>query len=409
MLSEKPIIENQQMKGSLKLGILLSLSLAHFLNDTFQSIISAIYPILKSNLMLSFTQIGYITLVYQICASVFQPVFGVIFDKKPSPWYLIVGSISTFIGLVFVAYANTLLLVTISVVFVGLGSSVLHPEASRLTRMASGTKYGLAQSIFQVGGNFGSSLGPLLAALIISPYGQHYVIYFAFVAFVAIPLKYPIFKWYIKLVKSMRTAAEVKAAVRESVLPRKILIFSFVILLILIFSKYVYMASLINFYTFYIIEKFGVSIQQSQLFLFVFLFAIALGTFIGGPVGDRIGRKTVMWVSILGSAPFALLLPHSDLLWTCVLTFIIGFILSSAFTAILIYAQELLPGKVGFISGFFFGFAFGIAGIAAAILGNVADTQGLDYVYNICAHLPLLGIAAIFLPNDSKHKKGEKA
>ena len=405
MSSGKQFIENPQVKSSLKLGVLLSLSLAHFLNDTFQSVISAIYPILKDNLFLSFTQIGSITLVYQICASVFQPAFGVIFDKLPSPWYLIAGSISTCLGLIFIAYADTLILVMISVAFVGLGSSILHPEASRLTRLASGTKHGLAQSIFQVGGNFGSSLGPLLAALIISPYGQHYVLYFAFAAFVAIPLKYPIFNWYKKIVKQMKEAAAAKTSVRESSLPRKTLIFTFIILLILIFSKYVYMASLTNFYTFYLIEKFDVSIQYSQLFLFVFLFAIALGTFIGGPVGDRIGRKSVMWVSILGSAPFALLLPHANLLWTCVLTFFIGFILSSAFTAILIYAQELLPGKVGFISGFFFGFAFGIAGIAAAILGNVADTTGLDYVYNVCAYLPLLGVAAIFLPNDRKKKK----
>ena len=395
-------MDKSQVKGTLKLGILLSLSLAHFLNDSFQSIISAIYPILKDNLMLTFTEIGFITLVYQICASVFQPAFGFLFDKKPSPWYLIIGSISTCIGLFFISFADTLFLVLISVAFVGLGSSILHPEASRLTRLASGMKHGLAQSIFQVGGNTGSSLGPLLAALIIAPYGQRYVLIFAVAAFIAILLKYPIFSWYKKIISRMKMAAEAKASVRKSPLSRKMVFFSFFILLILIFSKYVYMASLTNFYTFYLIEKFDVSIQQSQLFLFVFLFAIALGTFIGGPVGDRIGRKSVMWVSILGTAPFALMLPHADLLWTCVLTFFIGFILSSAFTAILIYAQELLPGKVGFVSGFFFGFAFGIAGIAAAILGSVADTTGLDYVYNICAYLPLLGVVAIFLPNDRK-------
>ena len=395
-------MDKSQVKGSLKLSILLSLSLAHFLNDAFQSIISAIYPILKDNLVLTFTEIGYITLVYQICASVFQPAFGFLFDKKPNPWYLIIGSISTCAGLFFIAFADTLFLVLISVVFVGFGSSILHPEASRLTRLASGNKHGLAQSIFQVGGNSGSSLGPLLAALIIAPYGQRYVLIFAVVAFIAIILKYPIFIWYNKIVKRMKMAAEKKASERKSPLPRKMVIYSFCILLILIFSKYVYMASLTNFYTFYLIDKFEVSIQQSQLFLFVFLFAIALGTFIGGPVGDRIGRKTVIWVSILGTAPFALLLPHADLLWTSILTFFIGFILSSAFTAILIYAQELLPGKVGFVSGFFFGFAFGIAGIAAAILGKVADTTGLEYVYNICAYLPLLGFVAIFLPNDRK-------
>jgi len=396
-------MDKSQVKGTLKLGILLSLSLAHFLNDAFQSIISAIYPILKDNLVLTFTEIGYITLVYQICASVFQPAFGFLFDKKPNPWYLVIGSISTCAGLFFISFADTLFLVLISVVFVGFGSSILHPEASRLTRLASGNKHGLAQSIFQVGGNSGSSLGPLLAALIIAPYGQRYVLIFAVAAFIAILLKYPIFNWYNKIIKRMKRAAEAKASIRKSPLPRKMVIYSFCILLILIFSKYVYMASLTNFYTFYLIEKFEVSIQQSQLFLFVFLFAIALGTFIGGPVGDRIGRKIVIWVSILGTAPFALLLPHADLLWTSILTFFIGFILSSAFTAILIYAQELLPGKVGFVSGFFFGFAFGIAGIAAAILGKVADTTGLEYVYNICAYLPLLGFVAIFLPNDKKN------
>ena len=398
-------MEKQQVKGTLELSILLSLSLAHFLNDAFQSVISAVYPILKNNLQLSFTQIGYITLVYQICASVFQPVFGTLFDKKPSSWYMIAGSVSTCIGLFFLAYSDSLFLVMVSVVFVGLGSSVLHPEASRLTRLASGMKPGLAQSIFQVGGNLGSSLGPLLAALIIAPYGQHYILYFAVVAFIAVPLKYPIFSWYNKIIKRMKSGAEVRATFKESPLPRGAVIFSLVILLILIFSKYVYMAGLTNFYTFYLIEKFDVSIQQSQLLLFVFLFAVALGTFIGGPVGDRIGRKLVIWVSILGVAPFALMLPYANLLWTSVLTFVIGFILSSAFSAILVYAQELLPNKVGLISGMFFGLAFGIAGIAAAVLGNIADVTGIEYVYKVCSYLPLLGIMTVFLPNDRKQKK----
>jgi len=394
-------MENPQVKGSLKLSILLTLSLAHFLNDTFQSVISAVYPILKDNLLLSFTQIGYITLVYQICASVFQPAFGVIFDKKPSPWYLIAGSLSTCIGLFFIAFADTLFLVMVSVAFIGLGSSVIHPEASRLTRLASGMKHGLAQSVFQVGGNFGSSLGPLLAALIIAPYGQHYILYFAFAAFIAIPLKYPVFSWYNKIVKRIKTGVDGNI-LKKNPLPRRTIIISLCVLLILIFSKYVYMAGLTNFYTFYLIEKFDVSIQQSQLFLFVFLFAVALGTFIGGPVGDRIGRKLVIWVSILGVAPFALMLPYANLLWTSVLTFVIGFILSSAFTAILVYAQELLPKKVGLISGMFFGLAFGIAGIAAAVLGNIADAKGIEYIYKICSYLPLLGIMTVFLPNDRK-------
>ena len=393
-------MDSSPIKGKLNLSILLSLSLAHFLNDAFQSVISAVYPILKDNLLLSFTQIGLITLVYQICASVFQPAFGLLFDKKPNPWYLIVGSMSTCVGLFFIAYADTLFLVLISVIFVGLGSSIIHPEASRMTRMASGVRPGLAQSIFQVGGNSGSSLGPLLAALIIAPYGQRYILVIAIVAFIAIPLKYPIYSWYSKIVKQVKKGAEMNVATGIGSMPRNPVVVALSLLLILIFSKYVYMAGLTNFYTFYLIEKFDISIQHSQLFLFVFLFAIALGTFIGGPIGDRIGRKSVILASLLGTAPFALMLPHANLLWTCILTFFIGFILSSAFTAILIYAQDLLPDKVGFVSGFFFGFAFGIAGIAAAVLGSVADTTGIEYVYQICSYLPLLGVVAIFLPND---------
>ncbi len=377
------------------LRILFALSLAHLLNDAFQSVISAVYPILKDNLTLSFTQIGLITLVYQICASVFQPFFGLLFDKRPSPWYLILGTISTAVGLLFLAYANSLFLVLVSVAFVGLGSSVIHPEASRLTHQASGGKHGLAQSIFQVGGNLGSSLGPLLAALIIAPYGQHYIVFFAIAAFISVLPKIPIFKWYSRVLQLTKNGQKriVKA---DNPMPRKMIIISLCILLILIFSKYVYMASLTSFYTFYLIEKFNVTVQHSQFYLFAFLFAVALGTLIGGPVGDRFGRKYVIWVSILGTAPFSLMLPYANLFWTCVLTIIIGFILSSAFSAILVYAQELLPRKVGLISGLFFGLAFGIAGIAAAVLGNVADVKGIEYVYKICAYLPLLGIVTAF-------------
>jgi len=381
--------------SSMTLRILFALSLAHLLNDAFQSVISAVYPILKDNLTLSFTQIGLITLVYQICASVFQPFFGLLFDKRPSPWYLILGTISTAVGLLFLAYANSLFLVLVSVAFVGLGSSVIHPEASRLTHQASGGKHGLAQSIFQVGGNLGSSLGPLLAALIIAPYGQHYIVFFAIAAFISVLPKIPIFKWYSRVLQLTKNGQKriVKA---DNPMPRKMIIISLCILLILIFSKYVYMASLTSFYTFYLIEKFNVTVQHSQFYLFAFLFAVALGTLIGGPVGDRFGRKYVIWVSILGTAPFSLMLPYANLFWTCVLTIIIGFILSSAFSAILVYAQELLPRKVGLISGLFFGLAFGIAGIAAAVLGNVADVKGIEYVYKICAYLPLLGIVTAF-------------
>ena len=398
-------MEKSSSSNNIALNILFSLSLAHLLNDAFQSILPALYPILKDNLTLSFAQIGLITLVYQICASVFQPVFGFLFDKKPSPWFLILGSVSTCVGLFLLTYSDSLFRVLVSVTFVGLGSSVIHPEASRLTHMASGGKHGLAQSIFQVGGNVGSSLGPLLAALIIAPYGQKYIILFVGLAFVAIFLKLPIFKWYSKKIKLIKAGRGGKSIVKSNPLPRKITIISLCILLVLIFSKYVYMASLTNFYTFYLIEKFDVSIRHSQFYLFAFLFAIALGTFVGGPVGDRIGRKYVIWASILGAAPFTLLLPHVNLLWTCVLTVFIGFILSSAFSAILVYAQELLPSKVGLISGLFFGLAFGIAGIAAAILGNIADAKGIEYIYKICAYLPLLGVITVFLPNVHLNKK----
>lgn len=390
--------------SSMTLRILFALSLAHLLNDAFQSVISAVYPILKDNLVLSFTQIGLITLVYQICASVFQPFFGLLFDKKPSPWYLILGTFSTAVGLLFLAYANSLFLVLVSVAFVGLGSSVIHPEASRLTHLASGGKHGLAQSIFQVGGNLGSSLGPLLAALIIAPFGQHYIIFFAIAAFISVLPKIPIFKWYSRVLQLTKNGQK-RIVATDNPMPKKMVIISLCILLILIFSKYVYMASLTSFYTFYLIEKFNITVQHSQFYLFAFLFAVALGTLIGGPVGDRFGRKYVIWVSILGTAPFSLMLPYANLFWTCVLTIIIGFILSSAFSAILVYAQELLPRKVGLISGLFFGLAFGIAGIAAAVLGNVADAKGIEYVYKLCAYLPLLGIVTAFLPNAKLHKK----
>ena len=379
--------------------ILFSLSLAHLCNDAFQSVIPAVYPILKENLVLSFAQIGLITLVYQICASVFQPVFGVVFDKRPSIWYLPISSMSTVVGLALLAYAGTFSAVLVAVAFVGLGSSVLHPEASRLTHFASGGKHGLAQSIFQVGGNLGGSLGPLLAALIIAPYGQHYIVIFAVLAFATIYLKRPITKWYKEKIEDKLRKKEATVEVPSIQLSRGKIIFSLSILLLLVFSKYIYMASLTNFYTFYLMGKFGVTAQQSQFYLFAFLFAVALGTLLGGPIGDRMGRKFVIWVSILGAAPFALLMPHADLLWTCVLSIVIGLVLSSAFSAILVYAQELLPSKLGLVSGFFFGVMFGIAGIAAAVLGDIADAKGIEYVYNFCAYMPLMGCVAFFLPS----------
>jgi FSR family fosmidomycin resistance protein-like MFS transporter len=381
------------------MNILFALSLAHLLNDMFQSVVSASYPIIKENLSLTFGQIGIIAFIYQICASVFQPAFGVLFDNRPKTWYLSLGSSLTLIGLLILAFASSIYLVVVAVAFIGLASSIIHPEASRLTHYASGGRHGLAQSIFQVGGNFGGSIGPLLAAFIIAPYGQKYMVVFAGMAVFSIWSKRPITRWYTERIRMSKTRNAAKGMIHKVRLSKNQIYYSLVILLVLIFSKYVYIASLSNYYTFFLIEKFDVTTQHSQLFLFAFLFASAAGTLIGGPIGDRFGRKYVIWLSILGTAPFSLLMPHANLFWTCVLSIIIGFVLSSAFSAILVYAQELLPTKVGLISGLFFGLAFGIAGVAAAVLGYVADHQGIEYVYKFCAYMPLLGFAAIFLPN----------
>ena len=389
----------KQQTATTGIGILLALSLAHLFNDLFQSLVTAVYPVIRENLGLTFSQIGLITLVYQICASVFQPVFGVVFDRRPNVWYLSIGTTSTLTGLVMLAFASTLPMVITAVAFVGLGSSIIHPEASKLTHYASGGKHGLAQSIFQVGGNFGSSIGPLLAAWIIAPHGQRYLVVFAALAVVSLLTKRPITTWYRERIEQVRRREGAERIIHRVRLSKRKIYASMAILLVLIFSKYVYLASISSYYTFYLIEKFGVTTQQSQLFLFAFLFAAAVGTLLGGPIGDRVGRKWVIWLSILGTAPFALMLPHADLFWTCVLSVVIGLVLSSAFSAILVYAQELLPRHVGLISGLFFGLAFGIAGIAAAVLGGIADVRGIEYVYRLCAWMPLLGIVALFLPN----------
>ena len=393
---------NSKAAGGTTFSILIALSIAHLLNDTLQSVISAIYPLLKDSLSLSFAQIGLITLVYQISASVFQPLVGIYLDKKPNPWFLPIGMSFTLAGLLFLAFATTLPQVFLSVFLVGVGSSILHPEASRLTSLASGGKRGLAQSLSQVGGNLGGSMGPLLAALIIAPYGQQHIALFAVLAVIAILAMIPICKWYRRVLQITGQRGRKQVAAVKGPLSRNKTIVSLLILLVLIFSKYIYMASLTNFYTFYLMHKFGVSIQNSQFYLFAFLFAAALGTLLGGPIGDRVGRKYVIWVSILGVAPFTLLMPHANLFWTCILSICIGLILSSAFSAILVYAQELLPAKLGLISGLFFGLAFGIAGVASAILGNVADSKGIEYVYEICAYMPLLGLVTYFLPNLKK-------
>ena len=385
--------------------VLLALGLSHLLNDTLQSVITAVYPLLKESMALSFVQIGFITLVYQISASVFQPLVGFYLDKKPNLWFLPIGMSFTLIGLVVLAFSGTLHQVLFSVFLVGIGSSILHPEASRLTSLASGGKRGLAQSVFQVGGNMGSSLGPLLAALCIAPYGQRNIVFFALLALCAIIVMIPICRWYKRKLKALRLNKDGMKTEVMSPLSRKKTIFSLSVLLILIFSKYVYLASITSYYTFFLIEKFDVTVRDSQFFLFAFLFASALGILLGGPVGDKVGRKYVIWASILGAAPFSLIMPHANLLWTCILSILIGLILSSAFSAILVYAQELLPSKLGLISGLFFGLAFGIAGIASAVLGGLADKFGIEYVYQLCAYMPLLGLIAWFLPDIRKIKK----
>lgn len=386
--------------------ILVALSICHCLNDTLQSVISAVYPLFKEDLGLSFAQIGLITLVYQSAASVCQPLTGLFFDKWPSAWSLPTGMSFTLVGLLSLAFANTLPLVLCSVALVGIGSSVFHPEASRLTSLASGGKRGLAQSLFQVGGNLGGSLGPLLAAVFVAPYGRRHIALFTILAFTAIMVMIPVGHWYKSFLLRLRKAEgeTLKTSVSRP-LPMGKTVFSIAILLILIFSKYIYMASLNSYYTFYLIHKFGVSVQASQLYLFVFLIATAIGTLLGGPIGDRVGRKYVIWASILGAAPFTLIMPHVENLYlTTVLSFCVGLTLSSAFPAILVYAQELLPYKLGLISGFFFGFAFGVAGIASAVLGNMADRYGIEAVYNVCGYMPLIGLVTWFLP-DLKKKR----
>lgn len=385
--------------------ILSMLAVCHMLNDMLQSIISAVYPLLKDSLLLNFTQIGLITLVFQLSSSIFQTVVGLITDRRPQPYSLPIGMAFSMIGILSLSFAGSFIHVLIAVYLTGLGSSIFHPEASRLAYMASGGKTGLAQSIFQVGGNFGSSVGPLLALWIITPYGQQNIKWLSLIALVCIGIMLVISKWYKSNLYRLKPAKKDDSRIeKQSIYSSGKVAFAITILLIFIFSKYVYMASLNSYYMFYLIDKFGVSVKDAQLFLFAFLFAVALGTIIGGPIGDRIGRKYVIWVSILGTAPFALIMPHVELLWTCVLSIFIGFILSSAFSAILVYAQELVPGKVGLIGGLFFGLAFGIAGIASAILGKIADETSIQHVYDICAYLPLIGLVAAFLPNTKKEK-----
>jgi MFS transporter, FSR family, fosmidomycin resistance protein len=382
--------------------VLGAISFSHFLNDMMQSLIVAIYPLLKGEFHLSFAQVGVITLTYQICASLLQPVIGVYTDKHPKPYSLSLGMGFTLIGMATLAFASNYASVLAAAALIGAGSSIFHPESSRIARLASGGRHGLAQSIFQVGGNAGSAMGPLLAAWIIIPHGQSSLAWFTLAAVLAIAVLARVGGWY-KRQHIDRAGGSKRAVPAASPVSGRQVAWSIGILVVLIFSKYFYIASISSFYSFYLIEKFHVSVQSAQIHLFVFLFAMAVGTLFGGPIGDRIGRKRVIWVSILGVAPFTLLLPYVGLAWTGVLTFLIGLILSSAFSAIVVFAQELMPGKVGAVSGLFFGFAFGIGGIGAAVLGGLADQRGIEFVYHVCAYLPLLGMVAAFLP-DIEHR-----
>ena len=379
--------------------VLLALSAAHSLNDLLQSVISAVYPMLKEELSLDFAQIGLITLVYQISSSIFQPVVGYAFDKRPFVYSLPMGMVSTSVGIAMFSYCNTMAGILMAVFLVGIGSATLHPEASRITSLAGRARRGFAQSVFQVGGNFGGSIGPLLVALIVAPHGRHYVLWFLVFSTLAFAAMRPIVKWYRDYLNDVRKHPESHTKSLKLPLSKGRTIFVICVIMVLIFSKYVYMASLSSYYTFYLMEKFGVSVKMSQIFLFIFVVSTAAGTLVGGPIGDRYGRKLVIWISILGTAPFSLLLPHVSLPLTAVLSFCAGFMLSSAFPAILLYAQELLPTKLGMISGLFFGFAFGVGGIASAVLGNFADTYGIEAIYDFCAYMPLLGIVACLLPN----------
>ena len=384
-------------------SILLSISFSHLLNDTIQSLVPSIYPIVKQSFHLNFSQIGIITLVFQLTASLFQPLIGWYTDRKPQPYSLAIGMVFTLSGLILLSQSKNYAMLLVSVAVIGTGSSVFHPEASKVAYVASGGRRGLAQSIFQVGGNLGGSLGPILAAMIIVPFGQPSILWFSVLALLAIIVLLNVGKWYTHHMSRMRK--KVTAITSGHALSKAKVTWSVVILLVLIFSKYFYMASITSYFTFYLLHKFNVSIQSSQVHLFLFLFAVAAGTLLGGAIGDRIGRKYVIWFSILGVAPFTLLLPYANLLWTTVLSIIIGLILASAFSAILVFAQELISGKIGLISGLFFGFAFGMGGLGSALLGILADKTSIDYVYQVCAFLPLLGVITVFLPDIGTKRK----
>jgi MFS transporter, FSR family, fosmidomycin resistance protein len=392
-------------------AVLAAISICHMLNDVIQSLIMAIYPMLKSALTLDFGQIGLITFTFQCTASLLQPVVGYYTDRNPTPYALVLGMGSSLAGLLLMAAATSYVMVLAAAALIGMGSSVFHPESSRVARLASGGRHGLAQSVFQVGGNFGTAIGPLLAAFIVLPYGQHSLAWFSIVALIAMVMLAGIGAWYGKTIKVNGAAPgkerEAVAELAQSKVRRSILI-----LMALTFSKHFYLVSITSFYIFYLIHTFHLTVQSAQLYLFIFLGAVVAGTVIGGPIGDRIGARRVIWWSILGVLPFTLILPYADLWWTAVLSMFIGVILASAFPAIVVYAQGLLPGRVGMVAGLFFGLAFGVAGIGAAILGELADLTSITFVYHICAFLPAIGLLAAFLPETGEapiHRKSERS
>jgi FSR family fosmidomycin resistance protein-like MFS transporter len=389
-------------------SVLLAISFCHLLNDMMQSLLPALYPMLKSSYELSYAQIGLLTFTYQITASLLQPIIGSYTDRRPRPYSLAAGMGFTLVGLTLLAWAHHFPVLLLAAALIGSGSSVFHPESSRVARMASGGRHGLAQSVFQVGGNVGSAMGPLLAAFIVLPRGQASVAWFSLAALVGIIVLYNVGNWYRTHGLARLKPRSATASARPGPSRRTVRV-TIAVLLALIFSKYFYMASLSSYYTLYLIHRFSVSVQSAQLLLFLFLASVALGTVIGGPLGDRFGRKYIIWISILGVLPFTLLLPHASLFWTAVLTVPIGFILASAFPAIVVYAQELLPGKTGTVAGLFFGFAFGMGGVGAAALGALADFAGIDFVYQVCAFLPALGLLAGLLPNVEESRRQRAA
>jgi FSR family fosmidomycin resistance protein-like MFS transporter len=396
---------NQAARASAQpavMRILGAVALAHLLNDLVQAVLPSIYPMLKSQFALSFTQVGFITMTFQVTASLLQPWIGAYTDRNPKPYLLPIGMCVSLLGLLMLAFVTSFPTLLLAAGLIGVGSSTFHPEASRVARMASGGRFGFAQSLFQVGGNGGSALGPLLAALVLVGRSQMSIAWFSIFTLAAILILFAVSKWYSGHLALFKAKSGAHQGPQLS--PARVK-FSLGVLALLVFSKYIYLSSLTSYYTFYLIDKFALPVGTAQIYLFVFLAAVAAGTFFGGPIGDRIGRKMVIWISILGVAPFTLMLPYANLYWTGVLTVIIGFVLASAFSAIVVFAQELVPGKVGMIAGIFFGLMFGISGIGAAAMGHLADLHGMAWVYQLCSFLPLLGILTVLLPNMEMAKK----